>query len=174
VRIRQIRQDSLDAALAVVTPAFIDEPAVVDLVRDLAAAGGFSLGLALLAEEDDGTPIGFVLLTPARVEGADVRAMCLAPLAVVPERQRTGVGTALVREALRLAEAQAVFVLGSWDYYGRFGFAPAFPAGLDTPLPIPEEHYLAWQAIELEPNALSGVSGRVRMMPELEEPRYWS
>jgi putative acetyltransferase len=60
-------------------------------------------------------------------------ALALAPLSVAPARQRTGVGSALVREALQRATAEgawrAVFVLGEPRYYERFGFSAAAASG---------------------------------------------
>ncbi len=61
----------------------------------------------------------------------------LAPLAVAPARQRRGVGSALAREAIRLAEAAGeplILVLGDVDYYARFGFEPAGPWGVTPAL----------------------------------------
>ncbi|MCW1841099.1 GNAT family N-acetyltransferase [Prosthecomicrobium hirschii] len=74
------------------------------------------------------------------------RAVCLAPLAVAPGRQTTGIGTALVREGLARLEASGediVLVLGDPAYYGRFGFHPGRPERMLTPYPIPENQWLA-------------------------------
>lgn len=60
----------------------------------------------------------------------------LAPLAVAPERQRQGIGAALVAAALAAAAGggwRAVFVLGDPAYYRRFGFDAALAAGFDSP-----------------------------------------
>ncbi len=85
-----------------------------------------------LVAELEGKIVGHVLLTELRVDAPPlpraspaVRALALAPLAVLPAHQRQGVGSALVRAALEQAREQVwrlVFVLGEPEFYGRFGF----------------------------------------------------
>jgi putative acetyltransferase len=63
-------------------------------------------------------------------------ALALAPVSVSPGRQGAGVGSALIREALRRATADhwlAVFVLGDSNYYERFGFSSAAASGFSSP-----------------------------------------
>lgn len=70
----------------------------------------------------------------ARGRLGEREALGLAPLAVAPQRQRQGFGSALVVELLRRAEAAAwpmVLLLGNPKYYGRFGFEPASRWGID-------------------------------------------
>ena len=68
-------------------------------------------------------------------------------MSVAPGRQRRGIGSAVVREALRRAEERReplVFVLGHPSYYPRFGFRPAAELGLTPPHPsIPSEAFMA-------------------------------
>jgi putative acetyltransferase len=126
--------------------------------------------------EDAGAAVGFILLTPATVEGATVRLLSLAPLGVASSHQREGVGSGLVRRSLELARergVEAVVVLGHPRYYPRFGFTPALGWGLTPTNPVPDAHADAWMVCELVPGALSGVSGRVLMMPPLDDPLYW-
>ena len=59
----------------------------------------------------------------------NARELCglhLAPMAVAPDFQKQGVGTELLRFALRQGEIkdQSLFVLGEPGYYQRFGFEP--------------------------------------------------
>jgi putative acetyltransferase len=58
--------------------------------------------------------------------GREVCGLHLAPMAVAPEFQRKGVGSELLRFALRqeTIKSQTLFVLGKPDYYKRFGFEP--------------------------------------------------
>jgi putative acetyltransferase len=68
--------------------------------------------------------------------GAPMRALTLSPLGVHPDVQRAGIGSALVRKGLervRQDQWQAVFLLGSPAYYGRFGFNAAAAAGYASP-----------------------------------------
>jgi putative acetyltransferase len=67
---------------------------------------------------------------------APLRALGLAPVSVAPERQRRGIGDALVREAIDVARSEgweAVFVLGEPAYYRRFGFRAELAAGFGSP-----------------------------------------
>jgi putative acetyltransferase len=93
--------------------------------------------LSLVAEED-GRIVGHVMLSYAGLEGTDTRLLQLSPLSVAPDRHRSGIGSALVRESLRLADERGeplVLVLGHPPYYPRFGFRPASSLGLEAPNP---------------------------------------
>jgi putative acetyltransferase len=131
--------------------------------------------LSLVAEYHGGV-IGHVLFTAAHVEPAatGVTARILAPLAVDPRHQGRGVGSALVRTGLADldgAGVDLVFVLGDPAYYGRFGFVPATPAGLEPPRPLVPEYADAWM-VRMRTGA-PGAQGRVRCADVLEEPRHW-
>ena len=96
-----------------------------------------------------------------------VRALGLAPMAVAPVAQRSGIGSALVRHALawsRRAGVDAVFVLGHPAYYPRFGFFPAAGLGIGNEYGAPSEAFLV---AELTPGALDGVAGTARYDPAL-------
>jgi len=80
-----------------------------------------------LVAEDKGRVVGHILFTPVVVEGSaeKVMGMGLAPMAVLPGRQRSGIGSALVRRGLELLRDDGcpfVIVLGHPAYYPRFGF----------------------------------------------------
>lgn len=111
----------------------------VDLVEAIRASGAFLPELSLVAEED-GVVVGHVMISLATLMmGAEqVPIHNLSPLAVVPERQGSGIGSALVREVVRRAEelgAAAVILEGDPRYYGRFGFEPAYRYGIEMKLP---------------------------------------
>jgi len=149
-----------------------------ELVRELVDDPSADPIISLAAFEGE-EAVGHVLLTSARVEGVpeSVKAMLLAPLAVVPSRQRRGVGSELVQAALRNAKANGtalVFVLGYPDYYPRFGFVPAGAQGLDAPFPIPVEHADAWMVADLSGVILGTVAGRVRTADALMRAEYWT
>lgn len=96
-----------------------------DLVVALRKSDAFVPELSLVAEVN-GKLVGYLLFSEARV-GEDM-VLVLAPLAVKPNFQRQGVGSTLIIEGHRLAKAlnySHAFVLGSEDYYPRFGYRPA-------------------------------------------------
>lgn len=174
MRIAQARPADLDTAIAIERAAF-DEEEVVTLVRELADDPSALPALSLLAYES-GEPVGHVLFTAARVEGAsrDVSAAIMAPLAVVPAAQGRGVGSGLIARGTEILAGRGVdlvFVLGYPAYYTRHGFAPAFPMGLPAPYPItPEE---AWMVRELRPGLLGTVCGTVACAEAMAKPEYW-
>jgi putative acetyltransferase len=75
---------------------------------------------------------------------APFRALGLAPVSVMPEHQRRGIGRSLVAEGLKQAREQgweAVFVVGDPDYYERFGFRVDLAKGFSSPYAGP--HFMA-------------------------------
>lgn len=112
--------------------------------------------------------VGHILLSPVTLDGRDApRGLGLAPLGVLPSHQRRGAGQALVHAALeraRLLGYAYVVVLGTPDYYARFGFTAASRFGLRSEYSAPDE---AFMALELHAGALNGASGLVRYVPAL-------
>jgi putative acetyltransferase len=110
-----------------------------------------------------GAVIGHILFSPALLtEHPDVSVMGLGPMAVAPEYQRNGVGSALVQAGLKQCKelgCHAVVVVGHPEYYPRFGFVPAAGYGLRCEYDVPVEVFMV---AELEPGALRRVSGLVR------------
>lgn len=118
--------------------------------------------ISLVAQEGDAI-IGHILFSPVTHCGhSELTLMGLAPMAVVPERQHQGVGSALVRaglEACRHLGAEAVVVLGHPRYYPRFGFSPAVGYGIRSEYSVPDDTFMA---LELQPGSLRGISGVVK------------
>lgn len=95
------------------------EPAIVDRLR---ARGELALSLVAVRQ---GRIVGHIALSPVRPADGTTGWFGLGPLAVQPDLQRTGIGSALVLEALERLEASGAggcVVLGDPAYYGRFGF----------------------------------------------------
>jgi putative acetyltransferase len=69
--------------------------------------------------------IAYIAFTNA-YHGNDVCGLHLAPMAVAPDFQGQGIGSELLRFALRqeAIKSQTLFVLGDPGYYQRFGFEP--------------------------------------------------
>ena len=115
--------------------------------------------------------VGHIFFSPVSIESAasSFTAIGLAPLAVLPEFQRQGIGSLLVqhglKECLRLG-FPVVVVLGHPRYYPRFGFSPAKSKGLDCEYPVPDEVFMV---AELSPGALRGRTGLVKYRPEFAD-----
>lgn len=136
-----------------------DEADLVDKLRD----GGFAI-LSLVAELDCGI-VGHILFSRMWIEteSGRVEAAALAPMAVVPNHQRTGVGGLLVSRGLAMLREQdekIVIVVGHPDYYPKFGFSTEKAVGLESPFPRE-----AFMAIELCRGALDGIRGVVVYAP---------
>ncbi len=115
--------------------------------------------------------IGHILLSAIIIkrDGEETPALALAPVAVLPEFQNRGIGSALIKDALdnaRRLKHRIVIVIGHPPYYPRFGFVKATKAGLSAPFDVPDE---AFMVAELVPGALKGVSGMVQYPPEFDE-----
>ena len=150
------------AAIHAVNTAAFDTPAEADLVDTLRTR---AVPYVSLVAELDGEIAGHILFTPVTLTDPPGLVMGLAPLAVRPDRQRQGVGAALVREGLtrlRQLGAIAVVVLGHPDYYPRFGFEAASRFGIRSEYDVPED---AFMLIELVPGSLDGVHGTARYHP---------
>jgi putative acetyltransferase len=145
------------AAIRDVVAAAFGQPDEADLVDRLRADGDV---LVELVAEQGGTVVGHVLFS--RLGIGPIEGAALAPLAVAPDRQRTGVGVALTRAGIdrcRELGVPAIVVLGHADYYPRFGFSPALARPLEAPFSGP-----SFMAIELVPGALAR-GGRLRYAP---------
>ena len=131
------------------------EARLVDVLRSQARP------IVSLVAQVNGETVGHILFSPVTLSGEDGLLMGLAPMAVAPGRQRSGIGSRLVRTGLaqcRRLGAQAVVVLGHPEFYPRFGFVPAEHFALHCEYDVPTE---AFMAIELHPGALRRVSGTV-------------
>jgi putative acetyltransferase len=164
VSIRPERPDDAAAIRALHDAAFggTDEGRIVDGVRGTDA---WLADLSLVAVDDaTGEIVGHVLVSRGRVErpGSPDRAiLILGPIGVRLDRQRQGVGAALMRRAIELATAHdepAIVLLGHASYYPRFGFQRARPVGLEAPAAWPDE---AWMVLRL-PAWTRALRGTVR------------
>ncbi|WP_295812153.1 GNAT family N-acetyltransferase [uncultured Nitratireductor sp.] len=122
-----------DTVHALLTAAF-EGDGEAGLVRALHAAG--DVVLALVAEFE-GAVCGHVLFSRLNVENGDKSspAVALAPLAVLPARQRRGIGAQLVEEAhrqLKTTGETLSVVLGEPSYYRRFGYTRNDAAGFES------------------------------------------
>jgi putative acetyltransferase len=137
-------------------------PAESKLVSDLRAADLAVIELVALLDGDIAGHILFSALS-VRSDGRPVAALALAPMAVWPDHQRSGIGTALVRAGLEAAHGgkwHAVIVLGHPTYYPRFAFSAERARHLKAPF-----RGDAFMALELEAGALDGAEVSVVYPP---------
>lgn len=140
------------------------EARLVDTLRDAQA-----LTLSLVAEVD-GEIVGHIAFSPVTVtsNGEIFHGVGLAPMAVLPTRQRSGLGGQLIAEGLRLLrerEHPFCVVLGHASYYPRHGFVRASLLGIRWEHDVPDEVFFVQELIE---GGLRGVRGVVRYRPELD------
>ncbi len=137
-----------------------NEARLVEAIRN---APGFDSRLSLVATRNDRV-VGHILFSPIVIESGRVShpALALAPMAVVPDFQRQGIGTELVNaglEACRHSRHIIVVVLGHPEYYPRFGFERASAYGIRAPFDVPDE---ALMVLTFTTGGLDGSGGVVR------------
>lgn len=127
-----------------------------NLVEKLRGSEAFVPELSLVAEAE-GKIIGHILFTEVRV-GKDT-LLGLAPVAVLPEYQKKGIGGQLIEEGHRIARNmgyKGVVLLGHPTYYPKFGYKPSVEFGIKAPFEVPVEVFMA---IELKKDSLAGIEG---------------
>lgn len=140
------------------------EATLVDALREQARP------VISLVAEDASRIVGHIMFSPVSLPDVpDCRIMCLAPMAVAPEHQGKGIGSALVRAGLarcRDLGFGAAVVLGHPSYYPRFGFQPAARFGIACEYEAPEE---AFMLIEFVPGYMRGTAGTVQFHPAFKD-----
>jgi len=160
VIVRDERPEDVPLVRAVNRLAFgqDQEADIVDALRSNGAAL-----LSLVAVLDDAV-VGHILYSPAFIGG--VEGAGLAPMAVVPEHQRRGIGSQLVEAGnarLRDRGCPFIIVLGHPSFYPRFGFRPARPLGITCEWDVPDDVFMI---AVLEEHRMRGVSGLARYRGE--------
>ena len=142
------------------------EASIIDAIRAACPAS-----VSLVAVDDDQV-VGHIFFSPVLAPGENeaVQGMGLGPMAVVPKRQRQGIGSLLVKagiETLRERNSPFLIVLGHPEYYPHFGFRPASQNGLlcqwDA---VPDE---AFMALVLDEATAARASGIVRYRDEFDQ-----
>ena len=171
IEIRPSRPEDLASIEKLYPAAFPDED-LLPLVRHLLAE---EPGIVSLVAKAGGEIAGHILFTPCAITDSEAGAALLAPLAVAPEWQRKGIGSALIRDGLSRLKRDGVahvYVLGDPAYYGRSGFKPE--TDVAPPYPLPAEYRDAWQSLGLGSAPLPGhgtlVLPKVWMQPALWGP----
>ena len=142
------------------------------LVERLRHSPAFVPELSLVADEDGGV-VGYGLMTRVSIRSGilDAESLALAPVAVRPDRQSMGIGSALIRElharAARLGYKSAV-VLGHEGFYPRFGYRKASDYGIAFPFEVPSECCMAVELVagglrDILSGSFYGMTGTVRV-----------
>lgn len=169
----------MDLEAPVVRPEASGDSAVVgDIIRQAFGRANESELVAAIRQSGKPTvslvatvgtrPVGHILFSPVEIEapGPPVAAFGLAPMAVIPQFQRRGIGSRLVEAGLEECGrrgCRAVVVLGHTRFYPRFGFRPARLFGLSSEYPEAGDAFMAMELVE---GALVGRAGLVRYLPE--------
>ena len=167
VTVRHERPKDLAAIRSVNERAF-GRPTEAGLVAALRKRGQITLSLVAVQE---GRVVGHILFSPVIIESDNeiYPAVGLGPMAVLPELQRQGIGSALIKTGLkecREAGHERVVVLGHAEYYPRFGFIPARRYGVRCEYDVPDEIFMV---LELRKGAFQGKAGTVKYQPEFNE-----
>lgn len=176
MRIRQAAAQDRAAIRALHLAAFSVEEAadVAGLAAALLSDASVPATLSLVSE-DSGVIVAHAVFSPAcRAENGQHLGYILAPVGVLPGRQKTGLGSQLIRsglEQVRAHGAELVFVYGDPAYYGRFGFDAGAAARFVPPYPL--EYPFGWQA--LAPAEIPAGQGRIglRCVEALSDPSLW-
>jgi predicted N-acetyltransferase YhbS len=123
-----------------------------------------------LAAEIHNSIVGHILFYPIGIRNKDkvFPSLALAPMAVLPDFQKQGVGSQLIKEGLKRARKlgfKSVIVLGHAAYYPRFGFKPASRWGIRPPFDVPDDVFMA---LELVKDGLKDIQGTVEYPPEFK------
>lgn len=168
--IRESTQADIAAIEAIYPEAFPHEdllPLVGELLTDAVDA------LSVVATVDERV-VSHLIFTHCRLAEADTNVALLGPLAVVPEWQQKGVGSALVRSGLQRIEkggTDIVLVLGDPNYYQRFGFVTE--SWIKPPYALPAEWASGWQAKRLR-ESIAMVSAQLAVPAQWRKPELWT
>lgn len=142
-----------------------NEARLVDRIRQ---SEQYVPALSLVAEAQ-GQVVGHILFSYVNLEGSNPRpVLSLAPMAVHPDWQGKGVGSALVEAGLQAADRMdepLVVVLGHRNFYPRFGFEPSLRYGIEPPFPVDEAVFMVCPLANYSPQ----LRGRIAYPPAFAE-----
>ena len=135
--------------------------AEANLVNALRLSGCTFISLVAVS---DNKIIGHILFTPVELlnDTNNLKLMGLAPMAVLNDFQKKGVGSALVKAGLvhcRLIGVDAAVVLGHSGYYPKFGFVPSVNYGINSEYDVPADVFMV---LELKSDSLHGHKGLIK------------
>ena len=156
IEIREERPDDVAAVRDLNRRAFgqDQESNIVDALR----ANGAAL-LSLVATLDDRV-VGHIMYSPLTI-GGNVTGAALGPMAVLPEHQRQGIGSKLVKvgnQKLKDAGYPFIIVVGHADYYPRFGFKRANEHGITCEWDLPDDVFMLLVLDQAKMESVSGLA----------------
>ncbi|MCP1164591.1 MULTISPECIES: GNAT family N-acetyltransferase [Bacillus] len=166
VTIRQEQKNDYRKTEEVVQQAFLHEEfsdkTEHELVKRIRECDAFIPELSIVAVDEE--IIGHIMLSKITIEqdGISVESLALAPVSVVRDHQKKGIGGKLIVAALEKAKELgygSVVVVGHPEYYPKFGFNKASEWNIKSPFEVPDEVFMV---MELSENALQGVEGVVQ------------
>ena len=147
IEIRQENQKDYEEVYMVVKTAFEmaehSDRNEQDLVVALRNSDSFIPELSLVAVKEDKI-VGYILFTKIKIENHE--EIALAPLAVLPEYQKQGIGSMLIEQGHKIAKKLGYhysIVLGSENYYPKFGYIAATQYGIQAPFDVANENFMA-------------------------------
>ena len=139
------------------------------LIEKIRKGKNFVPDLSLVAKIDDEI-VGHILFSRIKIVGDSIfESLALAPVAVIPEFQKQGIGAELIKKGIEKAKElgfDSIIVLGHKEYYPKFGFKRASNWSIECPFEVPDE---AFMAIELTEKAFEDKAGTVRYPDEFME-----
>lgn len=127
-----------------------------DLVNKLRKSEAYIPELSLVAEIDKKI-VGHIMFTKVKINTHI--ALALAPLSVLPQYQKQGIGKALINEGHKIAKElgyEYSIVLGSEKYYPKMGYVTADTFKITAPFDVPKENFMAYKLNEKATN-ISGI-----------------
>jgi len=139
------------------------------LIEKIRNTENFIPELSIVAEIDNRI-VGHILFSKIKIVGKSVyESLALAPMAVIPEFQKKGIGSELVKIGIKMAKKlgfDSIIVIGHKEYYPKFGFQRASKWNIKCPFEVPDEVFMA---IELTEKAFEGKAGTVEYPDEFNE-----
>jgi len=136
------------------------------LVEKIRVGSNFIPDLSLVADIDNRI-VGHILFSKIKIIGNSIyETLALAPVDVLPEFQKQGIGSNLINKGMGKARElgfDSIIVLGHEDYYPKFGFKRASKWNIKCCFEVPDEVFMA---IELIDGALKGKEGTIEYPDE--------
>ena len=170
ITIRKETPNDYSDVYAINKKAF-EEEEEAKLVEMLRQSSAFVPELSLVATIDNNV-VGHILFTKIKIVDKDkneYESLALAPMAVKPELQKSGIGGKLIKKGLDKARElnfKSVIVLGHDKYYPKFGFEPTTKWKITSPYDVPENVFMGLELVE---GGLKNVNGMVKYAKEFDE-----